>query len=257
MNRAIKATQNLLFECGLDSPLELPIEDIARARGVAEVQAIPINGAQGRIIFDGTEAIISYDNGINHEGKRRFVIAHELGHYELHRDRLDRIHTDNEQTLNEWYAKGDHEKEANEFASELLMPSKHFIDLVKGKYFNFGLIKNIAENLQVSITSALLKYRHLGDFPIAIIFCDEEKIRWTAFSDDFVLKFIRIGSNVPVNSVAYNFYNGDELPDEPEPVDPLEWFAEDFKLKHYKDNNFYEQCIRIGNQGVLSCIWND
>ena len=137
------------------------------------------------------------------------------------------------------------------------MPSQQFIELVKGKNFNFELIKETADNFQVSLTSALLKYRHLGDFPIAIIFCDRGKITWTAFSDDFVLNFIRVGSDVPMNSVANDFYTGDKLPDEPELVDPKEWFSEDYHLEKYLDTDFYEQCIRIGNQGVLSCIWNN
>jgi hypothetical protein len=257
INRAVKSAQRVLEACGLDHPLEIPLEDIALSRGVAAVQAVPIRGAQGRIIMDGEDAIISYDSKIEHEGKRRFVIAHELGHYELHKGILDKIHTDDDKSLNEWYAKGSHEQEANSFAAELLMPSGLFIDQVKGRKFDFDLVRQVADYFGASLTATLLKYRLLGDFPIAIVFCENGKVNWLAFSDDFVLKFIKIGSDIPINSVAYDFFAEGKLPDEPEIIDAEDWFEEDFNCKRYRDIRFYEQCMRIGKTGILSCIWND
>ncbi len=258
-NKGTARARKVLEECGLlDDPLGLSCEDIALSRGITDIQAIKIDGSQGRIMVDGDEAIISYNREIYHEGKRRFVIAHELGHFELHRELLDnQIHTDDKKSLNEWYAKGKHETEANQFAAEFLMPSHLFIEKVHGKLFNFDLIKGVADLFQVSITSVLLKYRILGDFPIAIVFCNNRQVEWRAFSDDFCLQYIPKGMDVPINSVANDFYNGDGLPDEPEQVDMMEWFSHDFKMKEFTDLKFYEQCIRIGGNGILSCIWNE
>ena len=258
-NRGTARARKVLQDCGfLDEPLGLSCEDIALSRGITDIQAIKIDGSQGRIMVDEEEAIISYNRNILHEGKRRFVIAHELGHFELHRDLLNnQIHTDDKKTLSEWYAKGKHETEANQFAAEFLMPSHLFLEQVKGKSFNFDLIKELAESFQSSITSALIKYRVLGDFPIAIVFCENAKVEWSAFSEDFNLQYIPKGINVPINSVANDFYTGEDLPDKPESVDVMEWFSQDFKVEEFVDVNFYEQCIRVGKSGVLSCIWND
>ena len=255
---SIKA-RKVLDDCGiLDEPLDLEMEEIALSRGVTDVQSVKIDGAQGRIMVDEEEAIISYDREITHEGKRRFVIAHELGHFELHRNLLDMVvHTDDEKSLCEWYSKGKHEQEANQFASELLMPSHLFIDRVKGKQFDFDLIKNTGSFFESSLTSTLLKYKVLGDFPIAIIFCNNGIVEWSSFSEDFYLQFIPKNMSVPIKSVAYDFYNGEELPDEPEQIEAMDWFYQDFKVEEYEDINFYEQCIRVGKKGVLSCIWND
>ncbi len=258
-NKGTNKARKVLEDCGLlNDPLGLTCEDIALSRGITEIQAIKIDGSQGRIIMYEDEAIISYNREISHQGKRRFVIAHELGHFELHRELLNnQIHTDDEKSLNECYTKGKHETEANQFAAEFLMPSHLFMEQVCSKSFDFDLIKAAAESFQVSITSALIKYRILGDFPIAIVFCNDRKVEWSSFSDDFGLQYIPKGMDVPINSVANDFYNGDELPDEPEPIDMMEWFSQDFNMKDYKDLNFYEQCIRVGKNGVLSCIWND
>lgn len=258
-NKGAARARKVLDECGLlDDPLGLSCEYIALSRGIIDIQAIKIDGSQGRIMVDGNEAIISYNREIFHEGKRRFVIAHELGHFELHRELLNnQIHTDDAKSLSEWYAKGKHETEANQFAAELLMPSHLFMEQVQSKAFNFDLIKEVADSFQASITSALLRYRILGDFPIAIVFCKDRQVEWKTFSDDFCLQYIPKGMDVPVNSVANDFYNGEELPDEPEPVNMMEWFSHDYKMEEFTELNFYEQCIRVGENGILSCIWND
>ncbi len=64
-----------------------------------------------------------YDAACNNDGRARFTIAHEIGHYFLHQDgvKLCRMAT-NEKVV----AYLDPEWQANTFASELLMP-RHLI----------------------------------------------------------------------------------------------------------------------------------
>ena len=119
------------------------------------------------------------------------------------------------------------------------------------------LLKSVADFFQTSITSTLIKYLALGDFPIAIIYCNDGKVEWSSFSNDFLLQYVPKGMDVPENSVAVDFYDGYQLPDEPEPVEALDWFLHDFNVKKHEDVRFYEQCIQISNRAVLSCIWND
>ncbi len=257
-SRATAAAVRVLDDCGLlDDPLELPIEDIILARGVMEIQKKRIDGAQGRIIFSQGDAIISYNENITHEGKRRFVIAHELGHYELHNGLLSEIHTDDKKSLSEWYATGKHEKEANLFAAEFLMPSHLYMEKTDRRQFSMDLMKEVGNSFNVSITAALLRYRILGDFPIGIVFSSRGKVKWKTFSDDFCLKYIPYDMDVPVNSIAKDFYNGKRLPEEPEQIEAMDWFEDDRDVLEYEGVNFYEQCIQIGNDSVLSCIWND
>lgn len=256
-NKATIAAQRVLEECGLDSPLELSLEDIALARGVTAVQPIKIDGAQGRIIWNDDDALISYSDKIDNEGKRRFVIAHELGHFELHKGLLNGAHMDNEKSLNEWFATGSHETEANLFSAELLMPAPIFMSFSNKRKFDFNLIKELSGIFQTSLTATLLRYKDLGDFPVAVIFCEKGKVKWRCFTNDFCLQYLPLGIKVPINSVASDFFDSGTLPDEPEIIDAEDWFEQDFRLKYYRDTRFYEQCIQIGSDGVLSCIWND
>ena len=146
-----KKARLVLEECGLiDDPHALSVEDIAYSRGVTDVKSLNIDGSQGRIMINGNEAVISYDNKIYNEGKRRFVIAHEIGHFELHKGLLNnQVHNDDEKTLSEWYAKGPHENQANRFAAELLMPSHLYLEKVSHKIFNLDLIKSVADFFQL------------------------------------------------------------------------------------------------------------
>jgi len=86
------------------------------------------------------QAIIGV-NASHHENRKRFTLAHELGHFILHEGQT--VHIDeNPKRLpfrinlrDEESAKGsdDDEKEANLFAAELLMPAKFLERDLKGK----------------------------------------------------------------------------------------------------------------------------
>lgn len=78
-------------------------------------------------------------NSQHHPNRQRFTIAHELGHLTLHRDAIEeRVHVDKTfQVLmrNTNSASGTEriEIEANQFASELLMPLR-LLDPLLGRY---------------------------------------------------------------------------------------------------------------------------
>lgn len=80
---------------------------------------------------DGTYVIRT--NGNEHEYRRRFTMAHELGHWVLHRSILDRAggindttmyRTDPTEPLYNSHIHLIHEQQANSFAANLLMPDQ-------------------------------------------------------------------------------------------------------------------------------------
>lgn len=91
------------------------------------------------------------------------MIAHELGHFLLHRGK-DRLFKDDNHSMNYWYQNNlnSEEVEANEFAAELLMPAKLFYNECKGKQFGPKIIDNLAKRFQVSKTAAILRFVHEG-----------------------------------------------------------------------------------------------
>lgn len=91
-------------------------------------------------------------NDAHSENRKRFTIAHELGHFMLH-DRLinngiydDKLYRSYENRRNK-NVNDFHETEANVFAANLLMPADLVYKLINEKNLNCA---QLAENLQVS-----------------------------------------------------------------------------------------------------------
>ena len=76
----------LLLGCGtfgFVGPEELVLEDMAFARGVLVIDAT-LDSADARLVRSGDRGIIRVSDAIPEAGRRRFAIAHELGHWEMH-----------------------------------------------------------------------------------------------------------------------------------------------------------------------------
>lgn len=253
-NKGSKAASKALQYSGFKNFQELTLFDFAFGLG-AIVKEGHIDGSEGRIVFEENEAIITIKDSITIEGKKNFVLAHELGHYIMHKN-LAPLFCDNDKTLNEWYQKGIHEQEANDFAVELLMPSEQFRHHCKGKKLDFQLIKELSDYYKTSLTATLLRYRDLGEYPIAIIYIENGKVQWKQFSDDFILQWLPKGSDVRPGTVAYDVAINKLPPEnEPELVDAIDWFPEDNNIERYQDWKFHEFCIPVSKNGLVAFLW--
>lgn len=98
-------------------------------------------------------------NSLHHPNRQRFTIAHELGHYFLHRDRApfeDGLLFRKENQLNSL------EREANQFASLLLMPSHEFRRALNNQH-----ISEVAKMFGVSEQAARYRLQHIqNEVPI-------------------------------------------------------------------------------------------
>ena len=118
-----RLVERLLRDSDLNAP-PVPVEKIARTLGV-EVRVEPVEGDISGFLFrEGDRAVI----GINRQHsvtRRRFTIAHEIGHFllhdrqEIHVDRQFRVHLRDDRSSQ---AIDPDEIAANQFAAELLMP---------------------------------------------------------------------------------------------------------------------------------------
>lgn len=84
----------------------------------------PTDPLAGFLFWSGGDGL-AFVNADDILPRRRFTAAHELGHAVLHRDRMGRFLADTDQTLSESDEATDEiEREANQFAAELLMPEE-------------------------------------------------------------------------------------------------------------------------------------
>lgn len=262
-NGSIRA-KRLLEEIGFDEITDLPMHQFVSGLGATLIEE-PLTNSDGKIVRGRKKTLIKINSGILYEEKKRFTMAHEVGHYLLH-DHLE-VHNENSNTLN-WFhnaekqmQKGIQEWEANDFAAELLMPEKVFRDEVAGKSFSPKLLSDLASRFKSSITSVVFRIFQLDIRPIFIAFIHNGKVRYWKKSDDlkgWVKDIIMLPP--PDESVAkeyidsdYNFiYLGE---DKQQPIYKSTWF--DLK-ENQEDSDFYEYCIPTKQyKTIISVVWED
>ena len=239
---------------GWTNPEDFTLDEMANALGII-IRDVSIEGSEGRILIDGDSAIMSIASSINYAPKRNFVIAHEIGHFILHKDLSTSLFSDTDQTLSEWYQVGPQEQQANQFAAELLMPGILFKEKLAKRKLNLNLIQEVSNYFKTSLTATFLRYVTHGDFPLMVIFVENGIIKWKSVSKDFQFQYLPIESNVPTLTVAGDFFNKNQREDYPEEVDAIEWFPEDFWLHKNLDYQLWEQCYPISSKGFITCLW--
>lgn len=194
--------------------------------------------------------------------KGRFTLAHELGHYFIPAHRLGLMRGDLKphgsinflNNLPAWQI----EREADAFASTLLMPTVSIKAFVKGKSFNFQLIEAIADKYKVSKSAAALRFVDIGNYPIMVVYAVDGKIRWVSRSEDFPFWRLRYGNGkgdrVPEYTVMGTYFyehdNGDCKSEETV-------YAQDCFVTRSEEENrreFYEWCIGYNNS-AFSVFW--
>lgn len=247
---AIKLRESI----GWIHPSDFTLDTVADLLGIY-IKVLPINGSEGRIIMNGDNGVISINSSIDYQPSKNFIIAHEIGHFILHKDLM--ICSDTHKTLSEWHKKGPQEIEANEFASELLMPSNQYSLKVKGEKMSLKLIEDVSSYFNVSKLSAFLKYVSNGDYPVMVIFMENGFVKWKDFSSDFPFTYLPHNSAIPAYTVAGDYFYHNSFETEPEKVDAIEWFPEDFNIKFKKDWKLWEQCYRVSGNGLVTCLWTN
>lgn len=156
--------QELLARLGI-KVMPTPVEKIAKALG-AQVRFSPFDTELSGMIYIKEGVPIIGVNSLHHPNRQRFTIAHELGHLELHRDMItSNVHVDKNfpalmRDQNSATGTEKVEIEANQFASELLMPRAFIEDVLRGKQFDIddeGPIEELAKKFRVSRQA--LEYR--------------------------------------------------------------------------------------------------
>lgn len=243
---------------GLSDVSDISIELVAAGLG-ATVLEKPMSNADGRIVFGNRKTIITINSEIEYEGKRRFTIAHEIGHLCMHKEHF-LLHNDNDATL-EYFKTGHQETEANEFASELLMPEALFREISDEYEFGPELLRYLAEYFKTSITSVAYRYFKFGNHPICLIYSFGNKVKYWMRPDsyDHYIKD-RTGLEPPDDSVAFEFFKDGKIYTKKESKQEI-WKSTWFELKHWEndnDFNFCEYCIVTPRYNtVLSVVWEE
>ena len=258
MSRGKLEAQRLLYEIGVTDPAAIEISKIAFGLGATVIEK-PLTNSDGRIVFSNKKTIITINSRIEFVGKKRFTTAHEIGHYRMHRDHFQ-THNDTDATL-QYFKKGHQETEANEFASELLMPEGLFKQEIQGKKFDPQLLRDLADRFQTSITSVAYKYFELGDHPICLFYSYDNKVSYWKRPENYPHYIIdRTKLPPPEDSVAAEFFDKEKIyrkADSKQPIWKSTWFELN-NCENDQDFKFYEYCIITSKYNtVLSIVWEE
>jgi len=126
-------------------------------------------------------------------GKTRFTVAHEFGHYLLHRKKYPTgIHSD--ETGVDGRTKVEIEREANDFASSLLMPLDDFRRQISAKDKpDFDALSRRADRYGVSLAAAVLRWLRYTERRALIVVSIDGFVKWSWSSKSALLSgcFIR------------------------------------------------------------------
>jgi hypothetical protein len=165
----------LLQELGITGPEEIDLEAIAYHVG-ARVRFRPLCGCEAHILGCGGQAIITVKRDSSAR-RKRFSIAHELGHWRFHRGktllcRVDEYRPRDAQSP---------EKVADGYAADLLMPRYLFAPRASViDRMSFDSIGRLAEAFKTSLTATAIRLVDLDQFPGFVISHTPRGRKWFA-----------------------------------------------------------------------------
>jgi Zn-dependent peptidase ImmA (M78 family) len=170
VNNHIEIEAQRLLDVHTMNEIPVPVEEIAKRIGVNVLAFDLGSDVSGMLHIKHDSASIGY-NPNESKVRQRFTIAHELGHFILHREDKDKIFVDNENYFQIKFRlattadyQQQQEQEANAFAAALLMP-KTLVQKEIKNYSGFDLSDNssiveLAKKFEVSIPA--MSYRVLN-----------------------------------------------------------------------------------------------
>lgn len=197
--KAKGAAFRLSEEYGIEHPKEIDLEAIAEDKGVTVIDA-PLIGLEARLVRHGDRGVIRVRAGSGESGRRRFSIAHELGHWFLHKG-ISQIFPCTSENLRD-YKNSPVEIEANIFAAEFLMPTWIFKETIKDKEVTIENIQACADEFKTSLTSTAIRFIELSQHRTIIVLSKGGKIRWWRPKLDGSHPWIQYGKDLHPESLA-------------------------------------------------------
>lgn len=213
--------EDIIKKLRIREPSEIDLEDIAMERGVLVRERV-LKGSEARLVRKGRTGIITVDKCIPEEGRKRFAVAHDLGHFELHRE--SQLIFCTEQDMVVWNENKPQEIEANEFAANILMPESLFMVRIGKEKPNLDIVKALAGEFRTTLTATAVRYAQLSPEPCAAVISRDSVIRWYRKSGRF-RHHVKVGSNLSPNSYAFDYYDGVDVPTKPMKVPAFAWLA--------------------------------
>lgn len=194
LDNARRQGEEIASIMGFDSPPIDPFKIIEAEPDIYAEGADFRDALDGRLKYIGSRFLLSFNTKYNrwyhtseHHPKIRFTVGHELGHFFINEHREYLLHGGKSHIcFTEFQSSPYVERQADCFSAGLLMPTQLLAPYVNHEPEpTFEIIKQAAHQFDVSITSMIVRWAQLSDFPCAAIFVSSRGIDWGWVSDGF------------------------------------------------------------------------
>lgn len=242
---ALTAAERLLQDLGVSEPGEIDLEAIAYHLDVM-VQFKPLDGCEARIVGAGDRAIITVNDRSGWR-RKRFSIAHELGHWHHHKGKRLVCRADEYRPRDVTSP----ERVADGYAADLLLPHYLFKPLaLQQKRLTFKSIGELADAFSASVTATAIRLVEADLFPALVVCHGPNGRKWFARAPMLPRKWFP-QAILDVDSVAFDVQFGSKQGTAyPSKIGADAWFDR-------SDANRYEvleQTLRSGSDETISLI---
>jgi len=177
MSKSIVEIRSIATELIKDPIVAINLEDLLQERNIHYRESyIGIDNCGKEILgackSQGLKKMIVSSPNIKYPARKRFTVAHEMGHLLLHHGNKICNATD----FDRWDDKHIKESEANWFAAELLLPYSAVICEIKRSDLNFSFVEKLAQQYQTSLSATAIRLAKLDTGMSAVVVHDGEKI---------------------------------------------------------------------------------
>ena len=243
----VTAAEKVLMRLGISKAQDIDLDAIAWHLGAA-VKYRHMDKADATIVGSDRHAVIAV-NSSRIPSRRRFSLAHELGHWHHHRGRV--LFCAPSDIGNQKGSSLDPELQADAFASDLILPGYLVRPAIaKVKNLNLRSVREIAEDFKASLTATLIKILNENAFPFLLICHGKDRRRWFKRAS-MVPTWWFPREDLDVETFAFEILHGDAEEDSfPRKNGAGAWF--DFRnVDRYEVK---EQSFRLPNEEVLTVV---
>ncbi|MBS0300478.1 MAG: ImmA/IrrE family metallo-endopeptidase [Proteobacteria bacterium] len=235
------------MELGISDPSAIDLEAIAWDEGV-RVQYKDLTGCEARLVGYNNRAIVTIRK-TSDPRRKRFSLAHELGHWNYHRGRSFECRVDD--WIEGYNSKPIEEKEADKYASELLMPAYLFESLAKTiKRPTFDGVKELADKFNTSLTATAIRLVNMNVWPLLLVSHSRNGRVWFSRSKDVPERWFP-QKELNQDSMAFDMLFGTEERVRSQKIPADAWFD----IREAERFDITEDAFRISNNQVLCLIW--
>ncbi|HPU18858.1 MAG TPA: ImmA/IrrE family metallo-endopeptidase [Alicycliphilus sp.] len=200
-----RAVHGLTFPINAGALAQEWSSNVAPEAPIGELQARELKGFEGGLFWLKERKVwaLLYHPHPDLPGRSNFTVAHEFGHYVLHRKLQEAFQCSQSATLGITGARI--EREADQFASYLLMPIDDYTQQVQGRRITLDLLGECADRYGVSLTAAMLKWLEFTDQPAVAVMGREGMLHWWKASGSakrYTFGTLQEGMELPSGSLA-------------------------------------------------------